>query len=71
MTFIETIKEALEAHGKTQREMAEYIGITESAMSLKIRYKRPLMVDEFFKICWFLHIEPNELFDVYRSDLTK
>lgn len=69
--FETTIKKALVVHGNTQRDLAEYVGITESAISLKIRLKRHLSADEFFKICKFLHFDPIELYQIYKTDLNK
>lgn len=67
--FEKLIKEKLEEQGKTQRDLAAYMGLTESAISLQIRLKRKLYVVNFFKICWFLHLDPNETSQVYFDDL--
>ena len=69
MNFNETIKNALLAKGKTQVDLAEYVGVTASSISLKIRLKRHLLVTEFHKICIYLNLDENELFRIYSDDL--
>lgn len=71
MNFTETIKNALVAKGKTQADLAEYLGLTPSSVSLKIRLKRNLFVTEFYKMCIYLNLDPDQLFSIYCEDLRK
>ena len=71
MNFNETIRNALLAKGKTQEDLAEYVGVTPSSISLKIRLKRHLLVTEFYKMCIYLNLDPDQLFAIYGEDLRR
>lgn len=71
MNFTETIKNALLAKGKTQADLGEYLGLTASSISLKIRLKRNLYVEEFYKMCIYLNLDPDQLFSIYCDDLRR
>ena len=59
------LRARLAEKGMTQRQLAEAIGISIPAMSLKVRNRKEFRLSEVQRICTCLEIEePNEIFFV-------
>lgn len=65
------IKDMLKAIGKTQKDLAEYLGIEAPKVNLIVTGdKREIQTDEIFPIADFLHLDREE-FSLYVSGKTK
>lgn len=54
------IKGRLRELGKTQAELAEYVGIAQSTVNQKLNGERPLFLDEADQFAAFLGIPDSE-----------
>lgn len=57
------LKAFLYKKGKTQRQLADEIGVTEKTFSYKMKGKREFTLSEIWKICMALEI--SNPFDVF------
>lgn len=56
------IRAELARQGLRQEDLAKALGITQAAVSLKLRAERPITDDEVLKIATRLGVEPGDLF---------
>ncbi len=57
MMIRETVKEAMELRNVKSKDLAEYIGVTKSSMSLFLNGKRAMGQEKIEKILNFLNIK--------------
>ena len=56
------IRAELARRGLRQEHLAEHLGITQAAVSMKLRDERPIADKELVAIAEFLDVEPGDLF---------
>jgi len=59
MNISEKIKHYLKETGRTQTYLCKKIDLKPSAISLTLSGKRRLRLDEYFRICKALKLDPN------------
>jgi len=59
MNISEKIKTYLKETGRTQTFLSKRTGLTPSSVSLALCGKRHLRLDEYFKICKALELDPD------------
>lgn len=60
MTNTQKILRRIKEQGKSQKEIADVLGIARCSVSLKINNKRPFSIDEACRLAEFLNIPDTE-----------
>lgn len=65
MTDVKLLKKELKEHGLNQGKMAELLGITDTAFSLKVHGKKNFKQAEIKTIAETLEFEPQKTWEVF------
>ncbi len=65
MINTEKMKMCIKSHGLTQSKIAEFIGISDSLLSMKILNKRAMTLSEAEAIAHVLNIDDREFSDYF------
>jgi len=55
------VRTAMDLRGVTQKSLAEVLGITQQAMSMKLNGTRPLRIEELEEIAGYLEVDAASL----------
>lgn len=57
---VQNIRIEIERQGLKQREIANYLGISEAGLNAKLNERRNFKLNEFLKLCVLLNKNPSD-----------